>query len=206
MSVTTEAYNRYKAQSDALLNFIVLVSYAVPALLGDISDVRGGLKTSLLKSDFFHKSNRSGVEALEHTARHYEKYLSMYLVLAQFSFFDAFVQNLVQEFVDFQGGGDQFASRIARRTRRFLSRQVSTSRPSKRKLQDSHSATLRDKYAHYSRVLEQEGFRFPGDLLAAYGVKELVSRSRGVRASHPRFVARCFSGRDHVTRNDSVSQ
>ena len=55
----TEAYARYKSQSDALLNFAVLVSYAVPTLRGEIQQVAAGTLASLPKPDFFHKSNKT---------------------------------------------------------------------------------------------------------------------------------------------------
>jgi hypothetical protein len=95
MSVNiTNAYARYRSQSNALLDFAVLVAHAVPALKTEIQAVKAGTLAHLPRPDFFHKSNRSTPDDLLKTEAHYERYLASYVLLAHFSFFESFVASL----------------------------------------------------------------------------------------------------------------
>ena len=49
----TQSYSRYKDQTEALMDFEVLVAYAVPALRAEIQNVQSGQKSSLVRPDFF---------------------------------------------------------------------------------------------------------------------------------------------------------
>ena len=96
MAVTpTDAYARYKSQSDALLDFAVLVANAMPALRNEIQQVKSGTLPALPRPDFFHKSNRSTPDDLLKTEAKYEQYLASYVLLAHFSFFESFVEDLL---------------------------------------------------------------------------------------------------------------
>jgi len=81
-----QAYSRFKAQTEALLDFAVLVAYAVPALRSDIGQVKSGIKSALPRPDFFYKSNRSTPDDLLETEASYEERLASYLLLSGFSF------------------------------------------------------------------------------------------------------------------------
>jgi hypothetical protein len=52
----------------------------------------------------------------------------------------------------------------------------------KRKLQDAEKSKWRDSYRKYSRSLDNVGFRFPGELLAAYGVRSLILKMKKLKA------------------------
>jgi len=116
----TQAYTRFKGQSEGLLDFAVFVAYAVPALRADIDSVKSGLKTALPKPDFFHKSNRSKADDLLKTEAIYEQRLASYLLLAQFSFFESFVFDIISEMIDFHGGAKLFVERNENRAKQFI--------------------------------------------------------------------------------------
>lgn len=179
---TTKAYGRYKDQSEVLLKFAVLVSYAVPALRDEIHLVKSGKLTSLIPSDFFHKSDRSTPDDLLRIAAEYETHLAAYILLSHFSFFESFVDGLIAEILTFQGGAAEFVARIDSRLKRFLAPLSPDIAKMKRKLQDSENPGWRERYKKYSRLLDKEGFRFPGELLAAYGVRYLIQKHKNLKA------------------------
>jgi len=181
---STKAYARYKSQSDALLDFAVLVAHSMPALREEIHAVKSGTLASLPIPDFFHKSNRSTPADLLKTEAHYERYLASYVLLAHFSFFESFVENLAKEMIAFHGGEEKFVARIENRIKRLMTRQSPQVVTMKRKLQDTEKPKWRDRYRKYSRDLELEGFRFPGELLAAYGVRSVISKIKNLKAVH----------------------
>src|SRR6266566_6159728 len=177
----TQAYTTFKTQSELLLNFAVLVSYAVPSLRNEIQLIRSGQKPSLPSPDFFYKSNRSSTDDLLKSEARYEQRLAEYVLLSQFSFFESFVIDLVRQMIDFQGGSD-FIARTAARSKRYMAPHVTKIAKLKRKLQDSEKSSWRDRYRKYGRLLADERYRFPGELLAAYGVRHLVSKLSKLKA------------------------
>jgi hypothetical protein len=180
----TQAYARYKSQSDALLDFAVLVSYSVPALRSEIQMVGAGTLAALPAPDFFHKSNKTPPADLLKTEAHYEQYLASYVLIAHFSFFESFIDNLIREMIAFHGGEDKFVARIENRLKRFLKQQSGDSMKTKRKLQDAERPKYRDSYRKHSRNLDEEGCRFPGELFAAFGVRSLISKMENFKAVH----------------------
>jgi hypothetical protein len=178
----TKAYARYKSQSDALLDFAVLVAHSMPILRNEIQLVKAGAHLALPRPDFFYKSNRSTPDELLETEAEYELYLASYVLLAHFSFFESFVENLITEMFTFHGGEKNFVARIENRLRRFATRQSPEVVKMKRKLQDAEKPEWRDTYRKYSRDLDHQGFRFPGELLAAYGVRSLILRMKNLKA------------------------
>jgi len=83
--------------------------------------------------------------------------------------------------IDFQGGSD-FIARTAARSKRYMAPHVTKIAKLKRKLQDSEKSSWRDRYRKYGRLLADERYRFPGELLAAYGVRHLVSKLSKLKA------------------------
>jgi hypothetical protein len=180
---STKAYIRYRSETVALLDFAVFVSYAVPALRNDIVETQAGTRASLFPPDFFHKSNvlvtLSELLTREST---YEKKLAAYTLLTHFSFFESFVADVILEMIDFHGGADQFTKRIEAKMKRFMAPHPPDVAKLKRKLQDSETPAKHEKYRKYARQLAGYGFRFPGELLAAYGVRTLTARIQRLKA------------------------
>jgi hypothetical protein len=52
----------------------------------------------------------------------------------------------------------------------------------RRKLQDTENARHRDSYRKQSRELDEAGFRFPGELMAAYGVHAFIANTKKLKA------------------------
>jgi hypothetical protein len=208
MSVNiTNAYARYRSQSNALLDFAVLVAHAVPALKTEIQAVKAGTLAHLPRPDFFHKSNRSTPDDLLKTEAHYERYLASYVLLAHFSFFESFVEDLIKELFVFHGGEGEFLARIESRVGSFLARQANEKTGAKRKLQDTDKPAWRPRYRKYSRELDDAGFRFPAELLAPYGVRSLVGKIKNLKAAHiPDLLINAFQLKLSQTEIDKFDQ
>ncbi len=164
------------------MSFTVLVAYAMPALREEIAEVNSGKKAALSRPDFFHRSDRTTVGDTQKAASAYEVHLASYLLLAHFSFFEAFVESLIEEFMEFHGGKDAIMERGRRRFKRFVSSQSRSKVPLKAKLQDSDKSSWRKRYRNVSEALDKNGFRFPTDLLALFGARALFESTKRFKA------------------------
>ena len=119
---------------------------------------------------------------MEKKSLHYEQRLAATLLLTHFSYFEAFVKDVILEMIEFHGGANQFQGRIERRTKAFLAPHIPDVAGLKRRLQDSENPGWKERYRKYSAKLAATGFRFPGDLLAAYGVRKIILKVKRLRA------------------------
>ena len=177
-----KSYVTFRSQSQALIRFAVLVSYAVPALRDEIAAAAAGSQHWSRRVDFFHKSDRSNPATLLQTEKTYERLLSAYLLIAQYSFFEAYVSDSIQELIDFQGGEKVFVERAVRRNRKFLDPVEKKLVKDKRKLQTTEKANATSAYWTSARALSEKGFRFPGELFSSYGLKTLILKQKRLKA------------------------
>jgi hypothetical protein len=182
MIFSTNAYSIYKRQSEQLLDFAVFVCYAVPLLRSEIGKIKTGAVSSLPPPDFFQKSNRSTPDDLLKIEPDYENRLAAYLLLSAFSFFEAFVTGIIEELIVFHGGADDFVGRVQARTQRLMAPHPLEVTRLKKKLRGAEVPRLRDKYRVSSRLLAKEGYRFPGELFAPFGLKTLIAKAKRLKA------------------------
>jgi hypothetical protein len=168
-----QAYLRFKEQSERLVSFAVLISYAVPELVNEL-EAPAPSPGAVRRSDFYHKSNTCDPPVLLQTASRYEQELASYVLLSSFSFFEAFVVGAVEEFIDFHGGESEFQRRTKKRLHDRLSIDHKLFQDEIAKLRTTEKGNARDRYRTVSRALASKNFRFPGELLNTYGVKSLV--------------------------------
>lgn len=168
-----QAYLRFKEQSEHLVDFAVLVSYAVPELVNELKATipRPG---AVRRSDFYHQSNTCNPTELIATASTYEQELASYLLLSNFSFFEAFVIGAVEELIEFHGGADTFRNRSAKKLHERLTIDHKPLQGTIAKLRGPEKANARDRYRTASQKLATKNFRFPGELLASYGIRSLI--------------------------------
>jgi hypothetical protein len=103
-------------------------------------------------------------------------------LIAQFSFFEAYISDAIAELIDFQGGQEEFVDRTARRARRFLEPVDPKLVKDKRKLQTTEKANASNAYWTSARALAEKCFRFPGELFSVYGLKTLILKQRKLKA------------------------
>jgi hypothetical protein len=176
-----QAYLKFKEQSENLVGFAVLVSYAVPELVNELKDAnpRPG---AIRRSDFYHKSNTCNPPELLQCASTYEQELASYLLLSSFSFFEAFVSGAIEELITFHGGEDRFQKRAAKRLHERLTIDHKPLQATIAKLRTPEKARNLDRYRTASEDLSSKKFRFPGELLASYGIKSLIEDLEKIKA------------------------
>ncbi len=158
------------------LDFVVLVAHAVPVLSRAINAAAAGTQAiPLSPADHFTQHQLSSSQLL-HRSKIYQAELARTLIITDFSYFEAFIKGLIREFVDFHGGPSGFLALANRRSRKFLSPLPPDLLKAKRKLQEPDTKPKGGKYKKHSATLARAGFRFPTELLAAYGVERLLDK------------------------------
>ena len=112
-----------------------------------------------------------------------------------FSYFEAFVTSLLSEIVDFHGGATKFQATADKRAKAFLTNSSQVIVDAKRKLQEHGKSKNKGRYEKHSAVLVKSGFRFPSELMAPYGVRNLILKSKGSKAYEIQLLIRdalCF--------------
>jgi len=172
MIPNSQSYLHLRDQSQQFLDFVVLTCTAVPALTSHIN----ALGVTGLTPDHF-KGKPDGNQLLRFSTT-YKDQISRAAVITLFSFFEAYVISLLQEIVDFHGGALAFQATADRRAKNFLVTSSPTIIDSKRKLQEPVKKNKIDTYKKHSSALTKQGFRFPSELLAPFGVKVLIQRAK----------------------------
>lgn len=172
MIPNSKAYAVLRDKSQEFLDFAVLTCTSVPTLVNEIN-LQG---VTNLKPDYF-KGVPDGNQLIAHAAD-YQIALSRMIVITLFSYFEAYVQELLSEIVDFHGGAVKFQAIADRRAKEFVAASSAQIIESKRKLQEPEKGSKKLSYQKHSAKLSSLGFRFPSELLAPYGVKNLIKKSR----------------------------
>lgn len=176
----TKAFERFRNQSQEHLDFVVLVTAAIPNLDAILSEP----SYTLAPRDYFKPSKPDG-KRLKSLIGGYQRQLALLSVVALFSYFEEYLKASLREIVDFHGGTRKFLELSRARASRFIGQTSSSIKNHKRKLQEYAKPGKSQKYGKHSAELTEAGFRFPTELLGPYGAKLLIEKSdakRGLRA------------------------
>jgi hypothetical protein len=181
---STQAYQKFKDQMDALWNFGLMICYAVPTLKKNIKAVEEGIPNyAIPRNDLFAHDDSSPSE-LRILAKDYKERLTSYLWLSSFSFFEAFVSGALQELIDFHGGAEPFIKSAEKHAQEAVNknhpREILSSRS---RLSGVFAPHKVQRYKKHTRVLQRHAYSFPSELLAAYGIRMLVSRAGELKAA-----------------------
>ncbi len=174
MTPHSKAYLRFKEESERLTNFVALISHAVP-VLRRVVETPGGAPVPIKPPDNFPHDRASGA-LLTTWMANYDQELARLIVLAIFSYFEAYVRAVVTELCEFQGGQQAFLGHSVKRATRDWTMRDTKLLLAKRRLQRRDEPGKADRFRKYTRVLEAGRFRFPSELLSAYGVRQLLRR------------------------------
>jgi hypothetical protein len=177
----TKSYARYRQLSQAYLDFVVLVCHAVPLLKTDLALPAAEISVA---PDYFKKNTKLDLAG---AASSYQAALSRSAHLTVFSYFEGYIKSTLQETAEFHGGPKGFESLAMKRTREFLGPLTPPLSSSRAKLQTYQKPAKADKYRKHTKILNNSGYRFPTELLAHYGVVNLIRKAKddreGMRAS-----------------------
>lgn len=185
----TEAFFKWQKNTQEIFDFSVLVHYAVPVLKQQISLVEKGVVKQLCRPDYYrsHKENYYSspnlLNSIKRRTSGYKSHVSDYLLLSLFSYFEAFVIDIIKEFLDFHGGISEFQSFAIRKSKNSIE-QLSNHKEI-RKYRNNLKQTLAKNQPdrkHAIRELKKTEFRFPSDHFASYGIFMLGKKIEDLKA------------------------
>lgn len=154
----SDAYLRLRRQIQESFNFAYIVCQAVPCLKLQKSLVEKGTLNSLPPPDYFKNPNEP--TQISEQVKTYKSELAKSILLSSFSYFEAFVSDILEELVEFHGGIDSFLSGASKRTAKHLDAQnqnYGRQKASLAKRNNPHNERKREA----TRALQKQGFHFP---------------------------------------------
>ena len=176
----TQAFLTLRLQTQAVFDFIVTVSYGVAALRRQLQLLDKGVITALPLPDGFHPNNTP--DQLREMAKVYKQQLAASSFLSLFSYFEAFVKNIIRETVSFHGGADALKALAERHDREFIREEYDLEKL-KRRVRRKREPGRVDQHEKYTRELLKLGYRFPSELFSTYGVRMLIQKVENLRAA-----------------------
>ncbi|MBD9609542.1 HEPN domain-containing protein [Pseudomonas sp. PDM08] len=192
MISNSNSFSILKQQIQSAIDFSVLCCHAVPALNAYIKAVEKGAAKKLPDADHF--KGDPNFDQLRGYIPEYRKKLGKLMFINSFSYFEAYFKSLIEEVLDFHGGQSNFVQQSLIRQRDHLAFADSeNARNSANKLRQYAKPGHEQKYAKHTKILEHSDFRFPSELFAAFGIMELGTNYRDLKASQIPHVAQwCF--------------
>lgn len=176
----TEAFKRLKEEQQKILDFSVLICYAVPNLKKSIKGYKKKEVNyeTIVKPEYFIEN--VDIDRLESLSKNYKDNLSKYTLLSAFSFFESYFKDVVEELVAFHGGKESFINTLHSRHKQILANQNEVIVENKKKLNEPLKKKNWQRYKKHIEILEQEArYRHPSELLATYGLKYFIETVTG---------------------------
>lgn len=177
----TAAYAKWKKQTQDTFDFSVLVCSAVPTLKRNLKLYEKGIIETLTKPDHYgpageltKEQNDRSLPLLRQKADGYKEKLSRYILISNFSFFESYVKDVVDEMVAFHGGPGQFAQSATTRANTINSAMTNEIDEACRKLRGQRSPKNKHRSANATRELKEMGYVFPTDRFSSYGISAFL--------------------------------
>lgn len=109
----------------------------------------------------------------------------MYVLLSTFSFFEAYIKDVLNEMLAFHGGAEALSQQASAREAAFIASQPDGTDPRLRKLRKPAPTDAMRRFSERKLIerLGQSGYRFPSELLAPFGVRTLARQLLNLKAS-----------------------
>ena len=150
----TRAKQMHVDATQKAFNFSVMTCYAVETLRSHLDNVEAG-KDTLVKPYYYRRNNPAS--DLRKQIDDFETNLASNMLLSVFSFFEDFVNAIVNEFIEFQGGEDAMIARAENRDKIFISNITAEISIERRKLRTTKQHGHEERYKKYSRLLKEKG-------------------------------------------------
>lgn len=181
MYQNTKAFLKLREQTQAVLDFTVLISNSVPLLKMTMKNIDKGVEgAQLAKPDHFKGDQNP--EQLKSYAAEYKKNLSKYVLLSNFSYFEVYAMDAVEEMLEFHGGAEKLIEDARNRCQKHVNPTDQNIVKNRSKLQDSFKNKNKEKYQKFTRLLQDKNFKFPSELLSAYGVQKLSENLNNLKS------------------------
>lgn len=177
----TVAYAKWKKQTQETFDFSVLVCSAVPTLKRNLKLYEKGIIETLTKPDHYgpageltKEQNDRSLPQLRQKADGYKEKLSRYILISNFSFFESYVKDVVDEMVAFHGGPEQFAQSAMTRASTINSARTHELDEACRILRGQKSPKNKERSENATKELKDIGYVFPTDRFSSYGISAFL--------------------------------
>jgi len=185
----TRAFINWKSQTQDTFEFSVLVCHAVPTLKRNIRLYEKGTITELVKPDHYgsagdlteeqkHRQNNQ----LKERSIGYRSKLSKYILISNFSFFEAYIIDVLNEMINFHGGQVGFVAMCKMRGNSQIEQDSPEIEKHRKKLRIPKNGGGTGHRIEATLALKNTGYRFPSDLLSNYGAKMLLQKIANLSA------------------------
>lgn len=186
----TQPYLRLRESIQQTFDFAYIVCQAVPCLKLQISLIKKETIQKLPPPDYFTKPN--DLSLISAQVKDYKAELCRHAILSSFSYFEAYVVDVVKEFIKFHGGDHQLHTQSVSRVQKIIEHQAKGHTAAKRVLQ-KNSAQEGFKARSATDTLKERNFTFPSELFYPLGLKYLVQKIGNLKASEiPAFLTDAF--------------
>lgn len=177
MIETSNSFKKLKLQIQDSMDILLLCCHAVPALKAYSKAVKMGSAPKLPDPDYFNTP--SPIDRLEKITPKYRKTLGKLVFLNSFSYFEAYITEITNEFLEFHGMGNEFSKREDEIKKAILDNKFE---PIARKLREPIKKGKEAKYKKIKAQLINNGYYFPKELISTYGVKRIQKQLEELRA------------------------
>lgn len=185
----TQSYDKWAKQTQAIFDFSVLVHYSVPALKHQIKLVEQGTVDTLSRPDYYrsHKSNAYSdaqlLNSLKLRASSYKSHVCEYLLLSLFSYFEAYVIDVLKELIEFHRGYQDFQNQTILKSKHSMQKSYSNKklRKSMNDLKPMERKNPPDR-RQALETLERNNIRLPSEHFSAYGIFALGQKLKDLKS------------------------
>lgn len=190
LNTYTNSFIKWKTQTQDTFEFSVLVCHAVPTLKRNIRLYEKGIISELAKPDYYGSGKELSKEETERQKNQlkekssgYKSKLSKYILISNFSFFESYIIDVINEMIDFHGGRESFVAMSQKRGAKQIAEDSHEFESLRKKLRRKSKLGHELQYKSKTKSLIEKGYRFPSDLLSSYGAKMLIQKIANTRAN-----------------------
>jgi len=176
----SKSYETLKIQIQHSLDFALLCCYAVPALKGYIKAAEGGEVTKIPDPDYFKLTADN--ERLKEIAKSYRKILGRFLVLSSFSYFESYVDDIIEETLEFNGGIESFLESAKVKRSKVVNLDPDMEILVK-KLREYKDNSKNEKYRTAVNILADKNYRFPSELFSVFGLMQIQEKCKNLKSA-----------------------
>ena len=172
----TNSFHILREHSQSVLDFSVLVCTAVPQLKHalEVSEIEPN--TFLAKNKKFRASNEP-YSTEKRTFDRYETILGAKVLMSNFSFFETYFFAVINEILEFHGGGERFVEHIRHQINK--SKNIPTEAEKHLNVLRKSSKTSRiGRFQKHSRLINKYKVGWPSEKFAMYGITQVLKNRK----------------------------
>ncbi|MGK3111950.1 HEPN domain-containing protein [Candidatus Pantoea formicae] len=201
--ILSDSYVKFKNQVQDTFDFTVLVCSAVPVLKRNIVLFDKKIIQEITKADHYQPKgviSREKQERINSDLKRrsvgYKNKLCKYTLLSNFSFFESYVFDVIEELINYHGGVEKIINNSTNRTLSLMNSSFGEIESHRSKIRKINK--LRDhrvgEYKNATLSLLKKDFRFPSEMFSSFGVKMLSNKINSLKSVDiPDFLKEAFS-------------